>query len=134
MIMGPFHSPDLAYTAIIGGLLIGYCELLRPGTVLPGVVGASLVMLGVASVADRFQLSGVALCALALLLIFVDSWFRFRGMLSIIGGVVLAFGAHEMTEPSMRWWTAWCLSLPFAWITNTLLTIALQARANKLSP
>ena len=131
--MGPFHSPDLAYAAIIGGLLIGYCELLRPGTVLPGGVGASLVMLGVASL-NRFQATGVALCALAVLLILIDSWFRFRGMLAIIGGVVLAFGAHGMTEPSMRWWTAWCLSLPFSWITNTLLTIALQARANKLSP
>lgn len=132
--MGPFHSPDAAYAAIIGGLLIGYGELLRPGTVVPGVVGASLVMLGIASLAERVHLSGVSLCALAAILILADAWFRFRGMLAILGGVVLAFGAHEMTDPSMRWWTAWCLSLPFSWITNTLLTIALQARANKLSP
>lgn len=130
----PFQSPDLAYAAMILGFLLGYWELIRPGTVLPGVAGAVLVMLGVASFAGRVQKLGLLLCLLSLLLVLVDAHFRLRGMLALAGGAILAVGARELSAPAIGWLTAWTLSIPFLWITNWLLTIALQAKANKLSP
>src|SRR5262245_55700828 len=117
--MAVFQNPDLAFSAIIGGLLIGYWEFVRPGSFVPGAVGATLVMLGIASIAAAPPRPiGLALCGFALLLIGAGAWFQMGGVLAVIGGVVLAFGAHELTPIPVRWWAALSLSLPFAWLTN----------------
>lgn len=130
----PFESPDVAYGAIVLGFLLGYWELIRPGTILPGVAGAVMVMLGCASFAGRVQWLGAGLCLLSALLVLADAHYRLRGAAAVAGGVILALGARHLSIPAVGWGTAWVLSVPFAWVSNWLLTIALQARANKLSP
>jgi membrane-bound serine protease (ClpP class) len=130
----PFHSPDLAFAAIIIGFFLGYWELIRPGSVLPGVTGAVLIMLGIASLAGRVQKAGLLLCLAGVALGVVDAHLRLRGVLALAGGAILAIGARQLSAPAIGWATAWILSIPFVWVTNWLLTIALQARANKLSP
>jgi membrane-bound serine protease (ClpP class) len=130
----PFQSPDLAFAAIVIGLFLAYWELIRPGSVVPGVAGAVLTMLGAASFAGRIQKAGLLLCLLGIALAVVDAHLRLRGVLALAGGAILAIGARGLSAPAISWVTAWVLSVPFVWITNWLLTIALQARANKLSP
>jgi membrane-bound ClpP family serine protease len=113
---------------MLGGAVVGYVEFLRPGTVVAGVCGMVLLMLGVARLSE-LPWSGwgalVLLAGLAAMLV----W---RG--SVWGVPLLFLGARWLIGPEelrVRWVFAAALALPFGLLTAWLLAIAEQARLNK---
>ena len=57
-------SPNIALAAAVAGLLGIYAEFLRPGLIVPGVAGATLVILAIPSVRPSVVDPGIALALL----------------------------------------------------------------------
>jgi len=130
------RDPNLAFALVAAGLLIGYIEFLRPGWILPGVCGATLVMLGIASLAQMpVNLAGLGLVALAALLLFVQAgvgrsaWFTALAVVSLIAG-----GRMLVNGNRIEWWVSAAIGLPLVLVTERLLWIASVARQRKLLP
>lgn len=119
---------EVALCFLIGGAAIGYLEFLRPGTVVPGVAGMVLLMLGVARVSE---LPWNPIGAL-LLLGGMASLLLWRG--TYWGIPLLLLGARYFIGPEelrVRWPLAAGLTVPFGFLTAYLLSIAERARLNK---
>src|SRR5262245_53709638 len=102
---------------IIAGLLIGYVELLRPGLVIPGVVGAVLIMLGVARLAALpCSLLGVAICSLAMGVLIFSAVSPMKWGIAALAAVLLCCGLRMLIgspdEARIRWVTAVVLGVP----------------------
>lgn len=113
---------------MIGGALVGYVEFLRPGTVIAGVGGMVLLMLGVARVsALPWNPVGALLLAggMAALLVWRGSWW---GIPLLLLGARYLIGPEELR---VRWPVAAGLTIPFGLLTAYLLSIAERARLNK---
>ena len=132
--MGPIRDPNVAITAVVVGLLIGYIELLRPGLVIAGVMGLVLIMLGIASLtAQPVHAPSLLMIAAAFALVFLDARWRLHGVLGLAGAALLATGIRFGFCGAVRWPLAIGLSLPYVLITNWLLSIAIRARLNKFT-
>lgn len=121
---------EVALLMMVGGAAIGYVELLRPGTVIAGVAGLVLLMLGVARLGE-LPWSGTGV---ALMLAGVAALLIWRG--SYWGVPLLFFGARWMIGPEeqrVRWIAAGLMMLPFGMLTGWLLGIAERARLNKIT-
>lgn len=129
------RSANVAYCATLAGVAIGYLELLRPGMVIPGVAGAVLAMLGLASLWDHaWNVRGAALLLAGLAAAAVDARLRLRGVGAAAGAAAMTMGARWLVaeEPArIRWTVAAGASVPFLLSTWWLLERALLARANK---
>ncbi|MDX1980413.1 MAG: hypothetical protein SFV51_09100 [Bryobacteraceae bacterium] len=131
-----FPNPNVAYAVTVAGVAIGCLELLRPGTIVPGVTGAVLAMLGVASLAAHpITARGVALIALGVLLATLDAKYRLRGAGTAAGTILLVLGARWLVadgDAKIRWTVAAGVSIPFLAGAWWLMDKAFRARANKL--
>ncbi|MEO6119761.1 MAG: nodulation protein NfeD [Terriglobales bacterium] len=137
-IMAFLMDPNVAYILFSIGMLALYAEFNNPGAVLPGVVGLICVLLGVFA----FNLLPVRFAAVALIigafaLFALEVKFTSHGILGIGGTVMMVLGALLLVDapiPEMRIkiWTALAVSIPIALISIFLLTIAVQARRNKV--
>jgi membrane-bound serine protease (ClpP class) len=119
---------EAALCFMIGGALVGYVEFLRPGTVIAGVGGMVLLMLGVARVsALPWNPVGALLLAggMAALLVWRGSWW---GIPLLLLGARYLIGPEELR---VRWPVAAGLTIPFGLLTAYLLSIAERARLNK---
>lgn len=130
--MGPIRDPNLAVASVILGLLIGYVELLRPGIVVFGVAGLVLVMLGIASLSTQpVHAPSLLLIVVSFVLLYLDARFRLYGVGGVLAAAALAASLRFGFRGSVSWVVAICLSVPYVWITDWLLGLALRARANK---
>ena len=126
-----FRDPNLAFVAILVGILGVYGEFVRPGLVLPGVCGGLLALLGVSGLAALPVHSiGVWLIGLAAALLFSGALARSRRVWIALGGVALALGGFSLVD-GMRLWVAVGAAVPFAAVTGYLSEIAWRARRNK---
>jgi Membrane-bound serine protease (ClpP class) len=108
-----------AFLLSAGGVLGIYLELIRPGRVIPGVLGGVLAMAGLSALPQGWSF-------LAAVPIF---WGEAKlGWYGISGAAVTAALAIRQ---GVAWAPAIGLSIPFGYITVFLLKIALRARANK---
>jgi membrane-bound serine protease (ClpP class) len=137
-IISAVADPNIALLLlVIGGLCI-YVEFSSPGMVAPGVIGAILVLVGLAAISVLpINWLGVALLALAFTLFILEAKLTAHGVLAVGGTVSMVLGAVMLIDtpwPEMRihWVTAIGLALPFSLITVLLLTLALRARRNKV--
>jgi membrane-bound serine protease (ClpP class) len=137
-IISAVADPNIALLLlVIGGLCI-YLEFSSPGMIAPGVIGAILVLLGLAAISVLpINWLGVALLALAFTLFALEAKFTAHGVLGVGGTVSLVLGAVMLIDspwPAIRihWVTAIGLALPFSLITVLLLTLAVRARRNKV--
>lgn len=130
------RDPNVAYALVIAGLLVGYIELLRPGWIVPGVCGAVMAMVAIASLIEQgIKATGLMLAAAALALVAAEAKFGLSGVAALAAAAMLTVGARELVrEPRIHWWVAVAVSVPFVAITARLLAIAIQARENKLRP
>ena len=114
---------------MLGGAVIGYAEFLRPGTIVAGVAGMVLLMLGVARLSQLpWSVAGVGT-----MLAGMGSLLLWRG--SYWGVPLLVLGARWLIkddEQRVRWVVASIVTIPFGVLTGYLLGIAERARANKL--
>jgi membrane-bound serine protease (ClpP class) len=138
-IISAVADPNIALLLlVIGGLCI-YLEFTSPGTIAPGVIGAILVLVGLAAISVLpINWLGVALLALAFTLFALEAKFTAHGVLGVGGTVSMVLGAVMLIDspwPELRihWVTAIGLAVPFSLITVFLLTLAVRARRNKVA-
>lgn len=92
-ILSALAHPNLAYILLSLGFLGLYFELMNPGGILPGVVGALCLLLALPALSVLpFSYAGIALIFLAVLLFIVEIKVTSYGLLTVGGLVALALG------------------------------------------
>jgi membrane-bound serine protease (ClpP class) len=131
-------DPNIALILLVLGALAVYAEFSIPGAVLPGVIGAILLLLGLTAMA-MFPIAwlGAALAILGLIFFVAEAKFSTHGILTLGGAVALLLGTMfliDSNDPALRirFSMALAVTLPFALITTFLLSVAVRARRNKI--
>ena len=137
-ILSAIADPNIVLLLLVLGALGVYAEFSSPGMVLPGVLGAISLLLGLAALA-MFPIAwlGAALMILGLAFFVLEAKFATHGVLTLGGAVALLLGALlliDTNEPALRirFSMALAVTIPFALITSFLLSIAVRARRNKV--
>jgi membrane-bound serine protease (ClpP class) len=131
-------DPDIIFVLLAIGLLALYAEFNHPGAVVPGTVGVVFILISVFALnllPTRFAALGLILAAFALFA--AEAKFATHGVLTIGGIALLTLGGLLLVDspiPEMRvhLLTALAVSIPLGLITAFLMSIALQARRNKM--
>ncbi len=138
-ILNHLMDPNVAFIILVIGLLALYVEFNHPGAVLPGVVGATFILLALFAfnlLPTRY--AALALIVLAFILFALEAKFTSHGVLAIGGIISMVLGALLLVDapiPQMRVHliTALAVSVPLAVITVFLVSIALRARRSKVT-
>ncbi len=137
-IIAAIADPNIALILLVVGMLGVYVEFSSPGTIVPGVLGGILVLMGLSAMSVLpINWLGGALMILAFALFVLEVKFASHGILGAGGALAMVLGAVMLVDspaPELRihWSTAISLALPFSAITVFLLTIAARARRNKV--
>lgn len=116
-----------AFALLVAGLLLCYWELSRPGTIVPGALGAVLVVvsavrLGMMAVTPL----GLVLLGVALVLMGV-AVLRPGVAVGLLGGVALAAAAWQWgsgESERVPWYLAAPLAMGLTWVTVVLTSAA----------
>ena len=127
-------GPNGAFLLLIFGLLAIYCEFIRPGTVIPGVLGAAAALAGAYFLfREPLQMTGLVLLAVAIILLIAEALTAPYFLLGTLGTIALTAGFGLLLPGSRR--IAPTLAVPvsavFGLITTLLASIAKRARRNK---
>jgi membrane-bound serine protease (ClpP class) len=105
-VLSALAHPNLAYILLSLGFLGLYFELMNPGSILPGVVGALCLLLALPALAVLpFNYAGIALIVLAVLLFVVEIKVTSYGLLTLGGLLALALGGLMLFDsplPALR--------------------------------
>ena len=131
-------DPNIAILILVLGVFLVYLEFNVPGTIVPGALGAMLVMLALFALnllPIHLASAGLLIAALVLLLLEVKA--PSHGVLAGTGMIALIFGALTLVDspvPELRIHlaTAAGVGVGFGIITVFLVRIALRARRNKV--
>jgi membrane-bound serine protease (ClpP class) len=132
-------DPNVAFILLAIGALALYAEFNHPGAVVPGTVGVVFILLaGFALNLLPVRFAAVVLILASFILFALEAKFATHGVLGIGGIVTLTLGGLLLVDapiPEMRvhLLTALAVSLPLGVITVFLMSIALKARANKIT-
>jgi membrane-bound serine protease (ClpP class) len=138
-ILAYLMDPNVAFILLAVGALALYAEFNHPGAVVPGVVGVIFILLAIFALnllPTRF--AAVVLILASFALFALEAKFATHGTLAIGGIVTLTLGGLLLVDgpiPQMRvhFLTALAVSIPLGAITVFLMSIALKARANKIT-
>jgi membrane-bound serine protease (ClpP class) len=138
-ILAYLMDPNVAFILLAVGALALYAEFNHPGAVVPGVVGVIFILLAIFALnllPTRF--AAVVLIFAAFGLFALEAKFATHGILATGGIVTLTLGGLLLVDapiPQMRvhLFTALAVSVPLGAITVFLMSIALKARANKIT-
>ncbi|MGI8988082.1 MAG: NfeD family protein [Bryobacteraceae bacterium] len=137
-IFSEIGDPNLALVLLMLGTLGVYVEFSAPGLIFPGVIGAILALLGLAALSVLpISWLGASLLVLSLAMFVLEAKFASHGILAAGGAVAMVLGATMLVDspvPELRIHlaTALAVALPFAAITAVLVSLVVQARANKV--
>jgi membrane-bound serine protease (ClpP class) len=138
-ILAAIADPNIALILLVLGALGIYVEFTTPGLIAPGIAGAILALLGLSAL-SMFPISwlGASLLILALTLFVLEAKYTSHGILGVGGAVAMVLGAMLLVNsptPEMRIQlsTALALAIPFSAITIFLVSLVMQARANKVT-
>jgi membrane-bound serine protease (ClpP class) len=137
-IVSGISDPNIALVLLVIGALCIYLEFNSPGLIVPGVVGAILVLLGLSAMSVLpLNWLGATLLIVSFSLFILEAKFAAHGILAVGGAVAMVLGAVMLVDspvPEMRvhWGTAIALAVPFSLITVMLLRLAVRARRNKV--
>ena len=137
-IISAIADPNMALILLVLGALGIYVEFTSPGTIVPGILGAILALLGLSALSVLpINWLGAALLLLAFALFILEAKFATHGVLGAGGALSMVLGAVMLINspvPEMRIHlsTAIALALPFSLITMALLTLVVRARRNKI--
>jgi membrane-bound serine protease (ClpP class) len=137
-IMSSIADPNIALVLLVVGALCLYLEMNSPGLIVPGVVGAIMVLLALSAISVLpISWLGASLFLLAFAFFILEAKFGTHGILATGGAISMMLGAVMLVDspiPEMRvhWVTAIALALPFSAITAFLLSLAVRARRNKV--
>ena len=137
-ILDALMDPNAAFLILAIGALALYVEFNHPGAIVPGTVGVVFILVAAFALnllPTRFAALGLILGAFALFA--AEAKFASHGVLTIGGIALLTLGGLLLVDapiPEMRVHlvTALAISVPLGLITAFLMTIALQARRNKV--
>jgi membrane-bound serine protease (ClpP class) len=137
-VLDALMEPDLAFLLLAVGALALYFEFNHPGAVIPGTVGVVFILVAAFALnllPTRFAALALILGAFALFA--AEAKFASHGVLTAGGIALLTLGGLLLVDapiPEMRvhLWTALSVSIPLGLITAFLMSIALQARRNKV--
>lgn len=138
-ILAYIMNPNVAFILLAIGALALYAEFNHPGAVVPGVVGVIFILLAIFALnllPTRF--AAVVLIFAAFALFALEAKFATHGILAIggvttltLGGLLLVDG--PIPEMQVHLLTSLSVSIPIGLITVFLMSIALKARANKVT-
>jgi len=137
-ILSAIADPNIALVLLVLGALGVYIEFQSPGLIVPGILGAILVLLGLSAISLLpINWLGAALLILAFTLFILEAKFATHGILGAGGALSMVLGAVMLIDsplPEMRIHlaTAISLALPFSLITMVLLSLVLRARRGKV--
>ena len=137
-ILAAVSDPNIALILLVLGALGIYVEFTSPGLIVPGILGAIMVLLGLSALSVLpINWLGAALLLLAFTLFILEAKFATHGILGAGGALSMILGAVMLIDspvPEMRihLGTAVALALPFSLITMVLLSLVLRARRNKV--
>ena len=135
----PLIDPQLAFVMLILGVLGVYVEFTHPGLIVPGVLGAILVIFGLMSLTMLpINWAGAALLLLGLTCFVLEAVMTTGGILAIGGTISMVLGAvllvdTDVPELSIGWGTAIAVTLPFALISVFLLRLAVTSLRLKVA-
>lgn len=126
--------PNAAFVLAILGILFVFCEFIRPGSVIPGLVGGALLVTGSYFLYLHSPArSSLLLIAAAIVLFLAESIWNTRFAAGVLGTAALAAAFCRMYPEPPR--IAPGLAIPvcslFGAITTALAYIARRARQNK---
>jgi len=132
-------DPNIAFILLAVGALALYAEFNHPGAVVPGTVGIVFILLAAFALnllPTRF--AAVVLILASFALFALEAKFATHGVLAIGGMATMILGGLLLVDapiPEMRvhFLTALAVSIPLGGITVFLMSIALKARANKVT-
>jgi membrane-bound serine protease (ClpP class) len=131
-------EPDIAFILLAIGALALYTEFNHPGAVWPGTVGIVFILLAIFALhLLPIRFAAVVLILASFVLFALEAKFATHGVMAIGGIATLVLGGLLLVDapiPEMRvkLVTALAVSIPLGIITVFLMTIALQARRNKV--
>ena len=137
-IISSIADPNIALVLLVIGALCLYLEMNSPGLIVPGVVGAIMVLVALSAISVLpVSWLGASLLLLAFAFFILEAKFGTHGILATGGAISMVLGAVMLIDsplPEMRvhWGTAIALALPFSAITAFLLSLAVRARRNKV--
>jgi membrane-bound serine protease (ClpP class) len=129
---------NASFFMLLGGVLISYIEFVRPGWVVPGVVGGITAMVGLARLAELGMDAWALLTLLIGATLLVAEAMLWKRRFLLLYGVALGWaismmawgGSHLVQGMDER--KVVLAVIPFALITTFLLRTAMRARRNKL--
>jgi membrane-bound serine protease (ClpP class) len=130
--------PNIASILVTLGVLGLTIEVMSPGAVFPGVLGAMSLILGFFALSVLpFSYAGLALIALAVLFFVAEIKIASYGMLTVAGIVSLVFGLlmlFKSPEPALRVSLDLVVGLALfaALVVGTLTTLVLRARCGRV--
>jgi membrane-bound serine protease (ClpP class) len=137
-IVSSIADPNIALVLLVIGALAIYLEFNSPGLIVPGVVGAILVLLGLSAISVLpINWLGAALLLSAFAMFVLEAKFAAHGILATGGAIAMVLGAVMLIDsplPEMRihWGTAIALAVPFSAISVFLLSLVVRARRSKV--
>jgi membrane-bound serine protease (ClpP class) len=100
-ILNIISDPNIAYILMMIGMSGIMLELYNPGSILPGVVGAICIVLGLYGLHTLpINYAGVALILLAIILFIAEIKVTSYGMLTVGGVIALFFGSMMLIDSS----------------------------------
>ena len=126
-ILNAASDPNIALALVIVGALWIYAEFLAPGKVVPGMIGALLMLLGLKTLAAL----PVAPLAVLLILFALACLTRPQRLWTATGTLTFVAGTWKLADGRIHFASAAGLGVPFALITSFLLSVAVRARRNK---
>jgi len=142
-ILNIISDPNIAYILMMIGMSGIMLELYNPGAILPGVVGAICIVLGLYGLHTLpINYAGVALILLAVILFIAEIKVASYGMLTVGGVIALFFGSMMLIDSSSPLENA--IEISMSVIITTVLIISglfvllllgwLVVRAHKRKP
>jgi membrane-bound serine protease (ClpP class) len=135
-LLAALAQPDIAYLLLTLGGLGLFFELMHPGAVLPGVVGAIFLILAFFALSVLpVNYAGVALIFLALVLFVAEVKVASHGLLTLAGLSCLVLGSlmlFKSPEPALRVSLSWIAMLAAVVVAVMLFLLRLVRRAFRL--
>jgi membrane-bound serine protease (ClpP class) len=134
MVRRSLAHPDRAVIVLVLGLSAVYRELMRPGRVVPGVVGAVATVLAVQALL-RHPLNelGLALLLMSLLLAVLQAFAPLFWLPAAAAGAAALFGTRWLIHARSVGWVAAIAAAVFTAATAVLLRFAWAAWRRKRS-
>jgi membrane-bound ClpP family serine protease len=129
-------GPNLAFSLAVLGTLAVYFEFVRPGRVIPGLIGALLLISGGYWLARNSPAErGIILLTGAALLFVIEAIWNTYFVAALAGTIAMGLGALQLfrQEPRIHPALAVGLSVVFGGVTAVLACSARKSRKNKWS-